>query len=223
MSLTVEEIKKALPAKLRSTVTQDLADKVNNLTTDQIVAERIRENFISYTSVLQDGKFSSEDYMNAVAYVTYKHMGLSNVDSYAKTFPQRYAALVAKNTPQKDIASYVYAYSRTKLVTLLLEQTLVPMWIVNQDIYQKAINTQARLMMTATSEKVQCDAANSILTHLAKPKDAVTNINLDLRENSGIKELQDTLQQLAIQQQKMIQAGVRTRDVTEAKLIRETN
>ncbi|WP_211259246.1 hypothetical protein, partial [Dyella japonica] len=50
--------------------------------------------------------------------------------------------------------------------------------IVNQDLFQEALNHQAWLMKNATSEKVQCGAANSILTHLQKPKDAVTNINL---------------------------------------------
>lgn len=220
MALTTEEIKQALPAKLRSAATDALRDKINSVTSDQIVAERIRENFISFTSVLNDGRFSTEEYLNAVSYVTYKHMGLSNIDSYVKTFPDRYAALVAKNTPQKDIAAYVYSFSRTKLVVALLEQTLVPMWIVNQDIYQKAINTQARLMMSAQSEKVRSDAANSILTHLAKPKDAVTNINVDLRENSEIRDLQNTLRQLAQQQQELIKSGVKTIEITESKLVR---
>ena len=220
MALTTEEIKQALPAKLRSAATDALRDKINSITSDQIVAERIRENFISFTSVLNDGRYSTEEYLNAVSYVTYKHMGLSNIDSYVKTFPDRYAALVAKKTAQKDIAAYVYSFSRTKLVVALMEQTLVPMWIVNQDIYQKAINTQARLMLTAKSEKVQSDAANSILTHLAKPKDAVTNINVDLRENSEIRDLQNTLRQLAQQQQDLIKSGVKTIDITESKLVR---
>lgn len=220
MSLTTEEIKQALPAKLRSAATDALTAKVNSITTDQIVAERIRENFISFTSVLNDGRFSTEEYLNAVSYVTYKHMGLTNQDSYIKTFPDRYAALAAKKTPQKDIAAYVYSFSRTKLVIALLEQTLVPVWLVNQDIYQRAINTQARLMLTAKSEKVQSDAANSILTHLAKPKDAITNINIDLRENSEIKDLQDTLRQLAVQQQDLIKAGVKTKDIAESVLVR---
>ena len=220
MALTTEEIKQALPAKLRSAATDALRDKINSVTSDQIVAERIRENFVSFTSVLNDGRYSTEEYLNAVSYVTYKHMGLSNIDSYIKTFPDRYAALVAKNTAQKDIAAYVYSFSRTKLVVALLEQTLVPMWIVNQDIYQKAINTQARLMLTAKSEKVQSDAANSILTHLAKPKDAITNINVDLRENSEIRDLQNTLRQLAQQQQELIKSGVKTIEITESKLVR---
>ena len=223
MALTTEEIKQALPAKLRSSATDDFTNLVNSITTDQIVAERIRENFVSFTSVLNEGKFSTKDYLNAVTYVTYKHMGLTNMDSYIKTFPDRYAALVAKKAPQKDIAAYVYAFSRTKLVVSLLEQTLVPMWIVNQDVYQRAINTQAQLMMTAQSEKVRCDAANSILTHLAKPKDAVTNINLDLRENSDIRDLQNTLRDLAQQQQQLIESGMSTRTITESNLVRQTD
>ena len=134
--LTKEQIEKAVPAHLKSNITQSLVDLVNNVSGDPEFAEQVRQNFISYTSVLKDGKFKTEDYLNAVTYVSYKVMGYSNQESYAKTFPQRYAALVAKQTSSKDIAAYVSAYNKGKLVNLILEQTLVPSWVLNQDLYQ---------------------------------------------------------------------------------------
>lgn len=56
-----------------------------------------------------------------------------------------------------------------------------------QHIYQKAINVQADLMSNANSEMVRMQAANSILTHLAKPKEVGPLINLDLRERFWVK------------------------------------
>ena len=94
--LTVDNIKEALPAHLKNSASQNLADHVNQIAQDPEVAEHVRNNFISYTAVLTQGKFQVEEYINAVAYVSYKIMGYTNKESYARTFPQRYAALAAR-------------------------------------------------------------------------------------------------------------------------------
>lgn len=219
MTLTVDQVAKALPANLKGLATQNLADQINNAVSDPVVAEQIRNNFISYTGVLQEGRFKTEDYLNAVIYVSHKLMGMSNQDAYFKTFPHRHAALVAKGTSNKDIAAYVAAYNRGKLVNLILEQTLVPTWVLNQDIYQKAINTQAELMMHANSEMVRTTAANSILTHLAKPKEAGPLINLDMRETSGMEELKGMLTTLAQKQKELIESGATTKSIAEQNII----
>ena len=219
-ALTVDQVEKALPANLKNSATQALTDQINNIVADPLVAEQVRNNFISYTSVLKEGKFKTEDYLHAVTYVSFKLMGLSNQDAYFRTFPARHAALVAKGTSSKDISAYVSAYNRGKLVNLILEQTLVPTWVLNQDLYQKAINTQADLMMNAQSEMVRTTAANSILTHLAKPKEAGPLINLDMRETSGMNELKDMLRSLAEKQREAIQGGnLTTKDIAEQKVI----
>ena len=217
--LTQQEVVKALPANLKSCVTQSLVDNINNISADPLVAEQIRNNYISYTAVLKDGKFKTEDYLSAVAYVSYKLMGYTNQESYYRTFPARHQALLAKGTSSKDIAAYVSAYARGKLVNLILEQSLVPTWVVNQDLYQKALNVQADLMQNAASEKVRSDAANSILTHLTKPKDTNFQINMDMRESSGMNEMRDALAKMAQQQQELISQGVSTREIAGQRIV----
>lgn len=217
--LTQQEVVKALPANLKSCVTQSLVDNINNISADPLVAEQIRNNYISYTAVLKDGKFKTEDYLNAVAYVSFKLMGYTNQESYYRTFPARHQALLAKGTSSKDIAAYVSAYARGKLVNLILEQSLVPTWVVNQDLYQKALNVQADLMQNAASEKVRSDAANSILTHLTKPKDTNFQINMDMRESSGMNEMRDALAKMAQQQQELISQGVSTREIAGQRIV----
>lgn len=222
MKLTLDNVKKAVPAKLKDSIEQSFVDKLNNLANDPIVADQIRNNFISYAHVINDGKFSIEEYLSAVKYVSFKLMNLTNIDSYARTFPQRYAGLLARGTSQKDIASYVSAYNRGKLVNLILEQTLVPSWVLNQDIYQKAINTQAELMNNAKSERVKCMAADSILKALAKPEAAGPLVNIDMKETSGINELKQALVELAANQKKSIEKGILTpKNIVEAEIINE--
>lgn len=217
--LTVTQVAAALPSTLRGAATQDLVDRINNIVSDPLIAEQVRDNFMSYTKVLQDGKFKTEDYLNAVTYVSYKLMGYSNKESYCRTFPQRHASLIANGATDKGISAYVAAYNKGKLVNLILEQSLVPTWVLNQDMYQKALNTQADLMMNAQSEMVRTTAANSILTHLAKPKEAGALINIDMRETSGMGELKDMLNKMAQQQLDLIDAGVPAKTLAEQRII----
>lgn len=217
--LTLQQVAHALPPNLKNNVTQQLVDNINNCVADPVMAEAIKDNFLSYTQVLSEGKFKTEDYLSAVIYVSFKLMGMSNQDAYARTFPARYRTLLNNGTSAKDISSYVSMYNKGRLVNLILEKSLIPTWVLNQHIYQKAINVQADLMSNANSEMVRMQAANSILTHLVKPKEVGPLINLDLRESSGLNELKATLTQLAQQQRDLISNGITTKQIADQGLV----
>ena len=215
-SVDLQTLRDALPAKLKNSVSQEMLDRVIQSTEPEL-CNQLKENFIGYTSVLLDGKFKAEDYLYAIKYVTYKLLGYTNKDSYIKTFPDRYTKLKAQGLKDDEISGYIAGYNKNKLVNLILEQTLVPTWVLNQDIYQEAINTQARLMRTAKSVKVQAMAADSILNHLSKPE-SVPTINIGVN-NDQLTYLQNTLTQLAETQLKMIQNGKTAKEVIEAPII----
>lgn len=218
--LTEDDVKRALPSHLRASVNQGMVDTLNTITSDPIAAESIRDNFVGYTGILKDGKFKAEDYIHAVAYVSFKLMGHSNEDSYARAFPNRYANLIAAGRSKKDISAYVSAYHKGKLVNLIMEQSLVPSWVLNQDLYQRALNVQADLMINSPSDKVRTDAANSILTHLKKPEAVKGQIDLNVNESSAMKDLKNMLGQLADQQRQMIAQGeAKTVDIAGSRLI----
>jgi len=217
--LTLDQVRQSLPASLKSSATQQLTDTINTISSDPDIAENIRENFITYAKVLQDGKFKTESYVEAVAYVSYKHMGYSNLDAWSKTFPARHTRLIAMGASPKDISSHVAAYHKNKLVNLIMEQSLVPIWIVNQDNFQKAINTQVSIMEDSALPAVaRTAAANSLLTHLAKPKDAATALTLNLGETSGMKELRNMITQLAQQQRQAITEGASTKEIAGSRI-----
>lgn len=218
-SLSLQEVASALPATLRASATQSLVDKINAIVSDPLEAEYVRDNFISYTAVLKDGKFKADDYLSAVTYVSLKLMGNTNQDAWCKTFPDRYALLVGRGATSKEISAHVSAYNKGKLVNIILEQTLVPTWVLNQAIYQQAINTQVELMRTANSEKVRSDAANSLLTHLKKPEGKDFQISLVQEDNTGMKELKSAIETLATTQQQMIQNGIGIKNITQSRII----
>jgi len=216
--LTVDELREALPKHLKSFATDELADRLNGAVKDPRVAETIRENFIGYTSVLQDGKFKIGDYLNAVIYCSFKLMNMSNQEAWKKTFPKRYQALVQKGATDKVISSHVAVYNKGKLVNAIMEQTLVPVWVLNQSVYQEAINQQAYLMKHAQSEKVQTEAANSLLTHLKKPENKQVDLNIGVNESDGMTELKETLAQLAQTQKNLIESGAKTKSIAGQRL-----
>ena len=218
--LTKELVQKALPANLKNSVTDSLVDSLNQIAGDPLIAEQIQNNFLSYTNVMKEGKFKTEDYVKAVTYVSHKLMGYSNLECYIRTFPDRYQTLIAKGTSAQDIASHVSGYNKGKLVNLIMEQCLVPSWVLNQDLFQKAINTQAELMLDIqVSPKVRSDAANSLMTHLKRPETQNMAISMEVKESSGLNELKETLKELAQKQIELIDSGVETKLIAASPLV----
>ena len=207
MQLTIDQFKQALPDKVKKSVSQELIDQVNTTLSEPELFEAYRDYLLSYTKVMADGRFKVQEYVNAVRYVSHKLMGCTNIDAYTKTFPDKYQRFMAQGVQAKDIASYVTAYNKSKLVNLIFEQTLIPSYVLNQDLYQKALNVQAELMVSAKSEKVRADAANSLLTHLKMPEKQKVELEVSVKEDSSIAQLRSATLELARQQRLSMEAG----------------
>jgi hypothetical protein len=218
--LTIDQLSKALPKALRGNATQELVDKVNNLSTDPLVREAYRENILSYTKVMSEGRFQIGNYIEAVKYITHKVMGDTNLSAYRKTFPDRYKTFLNNGTSSKDIASYVTSYNKNKLVNLVREQTLIPTYILNADYYQKALNTQMEIMADKdVNARDRTAAANSILTHLKVPEATKVELDIGLKTDSVISDLRSTMVKLAGVQQKVISDGGATpKDIAESSV-----
>jgi hypothetical protein len=218
--LTIDQLKSAVPKTLKGSVSEEMVERVNTLATDPMLRESFRDNLLSYTAVLQDGKYKVEDYINAVRYVSYKLLGASNSEAYQKTFPDRWQRLVDEGADGKTISAYSTAYNKNKLVNKILEQTLVPSYVLNQDLYQRALNVQADLMMTAKSEKVRSDAANSLMTALKMPETSKIEIDMNVKEDKSIDELRRSTLELVAQQKAMIASGgAKPVEIAHSKII----
>jgi hypothetical protein len=219
-ALTIDQFKQALPDKVKKSVNQELIDQINTTLSEPELFEAYRDNLISYTKVMADGRFKVQEYINAVRYVSHKLMGCTNIEAYTKTFPDKYTRFVATGVQAKDIASYVTAYNKSKLVNLIFEQTLIPSYVLNQDLYQKALNVQAALMVDEdVSPKVRTDAANSLLTHLKMPEKQKVELEIGVREDSSIAALRAATMELARQQRLSVEAGqMNAQQLAHAKL-----
>lgn len=219
-TLDIEVIKKALPEKYKRGINQEVLDNINQVLSDPDLHEEYRNNFLSYLTVLNDGKYKIADYLHAVKYCTHKLMGNTNIDSYIKTFPDRYADMLQRGLSAKEISSIVSIYNKGKLVNSIMEQSIIPSWILNQDLHQKAINVLADLMMTATSEKVRADSANSLLVHLKPPEVKKVELDIGVKSNKEIDDMRTLLAELSAKQKTLMDNGVVSiTDVAKTKII----
>ena len=206
--LTKEQLQASMPKKFRHNVTDEMIDFINTTEGDEF-RDIYKDNLVGFADVIEGGRYKMLDYINAVKFVSYKLIGDSNTIAYAKTFPDRYQRLVDKNTPAKTISSFSTAYNKGDLVHKILERTLVPVHILNMDIHQEAINTQAELMRSAKSETVRQKAAECLIMQLKAPEAAKIEVDVNY-SNSSIDDLRETTRALAQQQLQMIKSGAVT-------------
>lgn len=215
------ELRAALPDKVRKSVTQEVLDGINQVIhADPGFYENYRNNLISYGHVMQDGKFKLTSYVDAVRYVSYKLMGLTNQDAYIKTFPQKYQYFLNKGASAKDISSYVHAYHNNKLVNLIMEQTMIPIHVLGQDYFWKALKVQVELMTTAASEKVRSDAANSVMNTLKPPETKKHEVAITHKDDGTLASLRAATEQLVQAQREAIASGKSTAgDIAGGRII----
>lgn len=218
--LTVEQVKAVVPNRQRKNITPELVNDLNRIADDINFREFFRENVLSYIDVLQDPHSTMEGYIAAVKYVSFKSMGNTNEKAWKKTFPDRYQKFIDDGRDAGYIRSVVSAYNRGQMVQQMLRQALIPIWLLNQDKVQDAINVQCLLMVTAKSEKVRSDAANSLLTHLKQPEATTLKLDVNVRQDESINELRRAMIELAEKQREAISRGsMNAKDLGEAKLV----
>lgn len=221
--LTKEQFLRVLPKKCKTSLSDDMLNSINGLLGDQQLRENFRDNLLSYTGVMADGRYKLKDYVSAVRYVSHKLLGSSNIEAYTKTFPDRYKRMVNEGMDNRQISSFCAAYNKTMLVNKIMEQTLVPTHILNADMYQKAINVQASLMNDEdVSPKVRSDAANSLLTHLKMPETTKIELDVNVKQDKSIDELRASTLELVAQQKLMLESGAMSaKEIAHSNLVIE--
>lgn len=203
--ITIEEFKEVMPINVRKNVSPELIDQVNNVITNPEVAAIFKENVLGLSTVMKEGKFKLDSYLHAVKFVSHKLLGDTHISAWAKTFPSKYNTAVKRGDRRSEIAAVSSRYAGSKLVILLMGQTMMPTHIVNAPLYQEALNSQAELMRDAKSEKVRQDAGAKLLDILKPPEAAKIELDVNIKEDSTIQELRQTTMKLVDQQKRMIE------------------
>ncbi len=220
--VTRDQLERALPKKAISNLTDDILDTLNNSITDPNFRIIYRDNLLGFSSIIREGRFKLQSYIDAVRYVSHVSTGSNGTQAYAQTFPDRYQRLVSEGATSKTISAYATTYKKTQLVQKIYEQNMIPVYIFNADVFQKAINAQANLMMTAHSEKVRSDAANSLLNHLKPPEVKKMELGINVKQDKSLDHLRaSTAELVSIQKQRIIEGVMTPQQVAQVKIIPE--
>lgn len=220
MSFDLVELKDSLPKQHRSKITPQFIDDLNQMVKDPDFGELYARNAVTYTSVLQEGRFKLADYFNATAFVTYKMLGMSSMAAYQKVFPDKVKDMVARGVSNKDMQAYSSTYNKTKLVTLIYEQTLIPDHIIYASVRHRAIAAQANLL-NSTNEHIVQKAADSLMNHLKAPENAKLTIDMGASDTGVIADLANALSNLSNQQrEKIIDGTVNTKTIAHSTILK---
>lgn len=214
-------IKAQVPEQFRGAITQELLDKLHSLESNPVLADHIRETMVDYISVLRDNPTSMDNYLRLVTFLTGRMRGDDILVCYAKAYPERYTQLAQLGTSEAKIRSHAAMVEKGKMYVAMLQQVLVPSWILNHGAYQQAVATQVELMQNSDSDLVRTQAANSLLTHLGRPKE-VANVTINNNQvNAGAGDLdmlRNMMSDLSNRQRNSIKGGsASTRDVLDLK------
>ena len=224
MNLNKQMLAEVMPKHMKTRVDDTVIATIEAMWDDEGMADSIRENMISYTSVLSDGKFKMEAYLTAVKYCTYKLIGDTNHTAFARTFPLKIATWLSEARPQKEIARYTTAYNQSKLVTLIMAQARMPVAILNADVYQETINAMAKIALDKdVSPRDRVAAGNTLLTNL-KPDVAKIELDVSIKTDSIIQGLRDVTMAYAAKQLTSLKDGVyNASEIAHQPLIIEGN
>lgn len=99
-------------------------------------------------------------------------------------------------------------------------QASMPSHILNMDVFQEAVNIQAKIMRNEdASFKVRSDAADSLMKHLKAPEAQEVNVKVSHNNVSLVQDLLDATSAYAAQQLSMMEQGIlTTSDIGKARL-----
>ena len=218
--MTEQEFKRCLPAALKGSMDDSVREQFNKCLEDPYTRDIMGQNLIGYTSVLQQGKFKLSSYISAVRYCTYKSMGDTNIMAYKKTFPERFTEFEDKDLPMNQINSYVTAYNKSKLVSLVYQALAIPTSILNQDVFQEAINVQRSLMLDPkVSPMVRCQSAKALMDCLKPEEVKQMELSVSVKESDTVEELRKTTNELAKAQLKALQNGADLTALLNAEIV----
>ena len=218
--MEIEAVKRLVPKNQRGMITPEFCNRVEKCVNDPVLAEQIKNNFISYLNVLSTGKFSMDEYLNAVKYVSFKLLNYTNRDAYAATFPDRWERMVREGVEEKRMDAYVAMYNKSKLVVAIYEQTIVPTYVLNAPLHQEALNVLAKMIKDPSVRGMaKVKACEAILTHTKQPEIVKGELTIGLQENETIAELREVTEQLANTFRASIGKGKTLQDVAEAQII----
>ena len=223
--LTLEYMKTILNKYHKKNVTQSTVDELNRLIADTQYGEEFKDTFISHSHVLGESNrgYTLPKYVSAVKYYSLMSTGMSQIDAYVRVFPDRVQAALDNGRTRDSLSGDASRYNSGSLVNKIREQAMVPLHLVNQHNVQKLINEGMYLALNAKSEMVRGTMIAQLIKEL-RPSDTQhieLAVGLTTEAQAAQAAQNDTLAQIAEQQQKLLAAGHSIEDVQKIHITKK--
>lgn len=220
--------------KRKLTVTDEVVKLVNESIDDPIYdGAKFVDTVITYKNVLDDldssYKVTLEDYINAIRFCSYLEAYRGRIkDAYQAAFAHRDFVKNNRDCPvgSKEYKNIDYAaqrYRKTPLVSKILAQSEIPLYLMYQGYRYAAVETLAEEMRTAKLSKDRISAADRLLVHLKPPEGIDINVKVgssgtDTRD-SIVSTYERAMAQLVEQQRALIMNGGDIKQIANAKIV----
>ena len=218
--LTIEEVRGAFPLR-KNSITSEVVDILNRSTTEpEFQGESLLQTAVTYENVLKGTRSSIKEYLNAIRFCAYLMTMEDNyTEAYKKTFFDRDFVKERANEPTDtnkytELTSAASRYAKCRAVVSILTLSQAPLDIMFAGYRYKAVGVLAEMMMDAKYDKDRINAAKELL---AATKNENTKIELEIGPTqeavSMQAQLDKQLNELAMNQKKMLEAGYGITDV----------
>ena len=124
--------------------------------------------------------------------------------------------------PDKDINSMVSAYNKSKLVSKLFESMMIPTYIINQEVFQQAINVQREIMLDPTVKPlVRSQAAKALMDTLKPPEVKQMELSVAVKETDTVTELRKATTELAKAQLEALRKGGNIESILNSHIVQD--
>lgn len=217
-----EQLKRFLPKNKQHLATDNIVKLLQDPLDSSNIQEFIVENFISYTDLLKDSSaFGLKEYLNAIRFASHRMLGDTWLDCYKKTFPDRYDAHLAEGKSLDALRARADGFSRTKLVQSILSRGYIAPYILNQPLFQQALNTAANIMLDEDASAIaRVQAAKTVLEYTKAPEVQKLQMDIGIKASDELVQLEETMNKFANVIYEGIQSGkISSKEAIESKII----
>lgn len=211
--ITIEEVKQAMPYK-GGFVTQEAVDIINNSVNDpEFQGESLLQTASIYESVLKGSRTSVPEYLNAIRFCAYMMTNEENyTEAYKKVFMDRefvkQRMMLPTDSPKyAELTSAASRYRRTKLVVDILTASQVPLDLIFSGYRYKALGVLAEIMVDGRYDRDRVSAAKELLAATKGPENVKIELDIGVKEDSAVKQLNDQLAVMAARQKELLTSG----------------
>ena len=214
--ITIEDVQRGLPSR-KNAVTNEIVEILNQSVNEpEFQGESLLQTAITYENIMTKNRAGIREYVDAIRFCAYLiSMEDNYTEAYKRTFSYRDFVKERMNVDTKsvkyaELTSAASRYKRnSKLVADLLTYSQAPMEIMFLGLRYKAVGVLADVMMNARQDRDKINAAKELLAATKGPETQKIELDIGVKENSAIANLNEQLSVLAGKQKMLLEAGAR--------------